>query len=208
MELVEQISRKIVSIQSDQEPMVVAVCGAADLGKSYLSAQITQQLNLIGSSASHLTLDSFLMDRSERIKNGLSGYQSAAHDLSSAMKALDSFKNGQDISYFPYDHQSGKNDLKEVYIAPCCILVLDGLHSMHEMLIPYINFSVFVYTEDDLLRSIRLEADIAKRKQSAEFSRSNEVAEFNYYKREVEPYKKQADCLLYLKKKWKYSITI
>lgn len=77
---------------------------------------------------------------------------------------------------------------------------------MYKMLKPYVLLSLFVYTDDQYLRSVRREAGIIKRKQSAEFSQKVEVKEFKNYKQFVEPYKEQADLHLYLKEKWKYSL--
>lgn len=204
MAIDEKIARKIHSIQGNDTPIVVALCGAADLGKSYLSSQIVKRLNRLGTKASHLTLDSYLMKRAQRIKHGLSGYQPEAHDLCAVRSALIDFKNGRKIKYSPYDHQSGSQDSKEQYIDPCSVLILDGVHSMHEKLMPCVNISIFVYTDDDLLKCIRSKADLTKRKQTQEFSKSNEDAEFRYYKQHVEPYKKKANCLLYLEYQWHY----
>ncbi|GEM_PF-6211176 len=89
-------------------------------------------------------------------------------------------------------------------IPPCPILIADGLHSMNEQLTSYLDFSIFICTSDDWLKQIRHQADITKRHQTIEFSKAHADSEFEKYKQFVEPYKKQANVILFLKEKWNY----
>ncbi len=50
---------------------LISICGVADLGKTYLSLNLVDKFNSIGIKTTHLPLDSFLMKRSVRIKNGI-----------------------------------------------------------------------------------------------------------------------------------------
>ncbi len=204
MDIIKEISSRIESIVSNEGRTIIAICGAADLGKTFLSERLADELNQNGLSTEHLTLDSFMMDREHRISRGLSGYQPESHDLASIVSHLEQFKLGQAIEYAPYDHSTGKTIPDTLTIRPCSILIVDGLHSMSTLLIPYLSFSIFVSTDDDQLRHIRHEADIAKRKQSVEFSMSQADSEFDKYKQYIEPYKHQADAILILKERWDY----
>ena len=49
---------------------IVSICGAADLGKSYLSNQLIKSLGQQKIITNHLTLDSYLMDRAIRKEKG------------------------------------------------------------------------------------------------------------------------------------------
>ncbi len=167
----------------------IAVCGAADLGKSYLSKSIVERLKARGVTAGHLPLDSFLMKRSERIKRGISGYQSDAYDVDSVKTMIENFCNGSQLSFAPYNHTTGETANKRITLENSSLLIVDGLHSMHPVLKPYIRFSLFIYTDDDQLRKIRKEADRVKRKQTTDISDALEPLEFERYKQLVEPYK-------------------
>ncbi len=204
MVLIKQLTEKIEAIETEDNCLVVAVCGAADLGKSHLSAQLTDAISQRGLSANHLTLDSYLMGRSDRISGGLSGYQPESYDLSSVQKDLTRFRDREPITHFPYDHSVGIKFSNKETINSCSILFVDGLHSMNELLMPLINFSIFVCTTDNQLKQIRLQADITKRKQAISFSQKNSVIEFRKYKQYVEPYKDRANVVLSLKKQWEY----
>jgi uridine kinase len=93
-----QIVRYIIERKGAIRFFIVAVCGAADIGKSYLAKEITEILNQKGISANHLTLDSFLMNRSDRIEKGISGYDIEAYDFVSIERSLEKYFVGKDIS--------------------------------------------------------------------------------------------------------------
>ncbi len=206
MKLENRISAKIVSLSESHDHVAIAVCSAADLGKSFLSVKITEILNQMGVRAGHLPLDSFLINRTERIKLGISGYQPNSYDFDSIEQSIINFKNGHDVAFYPYNHLAGEKENEAVVIRPCNVLIIDGLHSMHELLKPHIMFSLFVYTDNEKLRKIRREADFEKRRQPSEISQRLEPIEFKNYKHFVEPYKDQADLQLFLKEKWDYVV--
>lgn len=207
MNIEHDIALKIAAVKKPAIPLMVAICGAADLGKSYLSAQLAETLCLEGIETSHLPLDSFLMNRSDRIKNKISGYQPEAYDVPSMKKIFRQFKAGTPLQFRPYDHTSGKQKAEPVTVDPSQVLLLDGLHSMHPTINADIGLSFFIYTSDDRLREIRRQADLVKRKQTPSISKKLEPLEFQRYKEWVEPYKKKADFLLFLKEKWRYTLT-
>jgi uridine kinase len=203
-ELARVISAQIS--EHDGSPILVAICGAADLGKTHLSMQLVNELVKTGISAGHLTLDSYLMDRTHRTALGISGYQPEAYDLPMIKSDLLVFLSGSSIEYFPYDHAKGKVLSLAVTISSCQVLFVDGLHSLHENLKPHINYSVFICTNDDLLLKIRHRADIEKRRQSIEFSKLNLNKEISAYKLYVEPYMCSADVVYELKEQWQYEL--
>lgn len=189
--------------EQDRSPLLVAICGAADLGKTRLSLQLVNGLMERGLKSSHIPLDSYLMERSKRHALSISGYQPEAYYLSRITRDIDGFLQGNPIEYSAYDHAEGKTLTSKVTINPCNILFLDGLHSMHECLRPYVNCSIFIHATDDLHLKIRHEADIKKRKQSVEFSKLNLQNELAAYKMYVEPYLKSADIVYQVNELWK-----
>jgi uridine kinase len=203
-ELASVISAQISEL--DRMPILVAICGAADLGKTHLCMQLVSELVKTGISAGHLTLDSYLMDRAKRAALGISGYQPEAYNLHMIKRDLLAFLSNGSIEYFPYDHAEGKALPPADTINPCQVLFVDGLHSLHENLRPHIKYSVFICTNDDLLSKIRHRADIEKRKQSIEFSKLNLKNEISAYKLYVEPYMRSANVVYELKKQWQYEL--
>lgn len=201
------LSKKIATFKSNKkEPIIVAVCGAADLGKSYLSKKIATNLNSSGIPTNHLTLDSFLMERSQRLKQDISGYDIRAYNQIAVLKALNNFRTNRPVTYAPYIHAMGKCGETLKTLNPCSILIFDGVQSMHELFSPHIDFSIFIYTDDVTLKKIRYEADLCKRNYSAELARCKSESELYFYRSQISPYRQQADLALFLERKWKYKI--
>ncbi|MCP4020967.1 MAG: hypothetical protein GY729_03920 [Desulfobacteraceae bacterium] len=200
------LSKTIASIKKQKRTVIVAICGAADLGKSYLSKKVVKNLNAKEISANHLSLDSFLVERPERLEKGLSGYEIEAYEQELALDALCNFKKRQPIVYAPYVHGTGKRSSSLKTLQPGSVLIFEGVQSMHEIFLPYIDFSIFIYTKDELLKKIRYEADLVKRNYTMDFAKQNSESEFAQYIKQLSPYKMQADLLLFLEKKWEYRI--
>ncbi len=195
---------KMIKLHQTKQPNIIAICGAADLGKSFLTKSMTQQLCNQQIDSHHLTLDSFLLDRSERKRKGWSGYQTEAHDLVAIKNTLALWKNGETISYQPYDHKTGTIHNTANKIPPSDILLVEGLFALHPLFEPFIDLSIFIHTSDDFLKKIKLEADLIKRNYTAEHSRAIYDAEFKLYQKNIAPFKENADVLLYLERKWIY----
>ncbi|MBU2706851.1 hypothetical protein KCM76_12730 [Zooshikella marina] len=205
MELTEKLAKRLAE-KWKEKPMVVAVCGAADLGKSYQSGKLVEALRKLGLSAEVLRLDSYLMARQKRIAKKISGYQPEAHNLDEIEADLKGFFAGKSIEKAEYDHSVGMSVGPKQVITLCSVLVIEGLHAMHEKLLPYISYSIFLSASEELLMEIRHEADIIKRKQSEQFSRINLHTELENYKKYVDPYRSKADIVLTLKAKWYYTM--
>jgi len=206
MESLQRLSKEIETLKNKHDCLIIAVCGAADLGKTYLSTQLVEILRKLGLTSELLTLDSYMIKRAERIKQGISGYQPKAYNFLAIKEDLIKFKNSEAIDFFQYDHSTGQLLFQTQTIYPCDILLIDGLHSMSDEFTSLINFSIFLYTDDKLLKVIRHKADLKKRKQTIEFSNQNYSQEFVEYKKFVEPYKKLADAVLLLEKQWEYTL--
>lgn len=202
----DKLSAEIIAHRNTNELTIVSICGAADLGKSYLSKKISELLNRQNLKTNHMTMDSYLMNRKIRKEKGLSGYDIEAYNQKEALKNLIALKNGESIDFKSYNHNEGKSNLNSSKMDSSDILILDGLHSMNSFFLPYIDITIFIYTEDEFLKTIRTEADLMKRNYTSDFSKAISENEFNLYKSNIEPYKETADYLLYLEDKWNYKL--
>jgi uridine kinase len=77
---------------------------------------------------------------------------------------------------------------------------------MHAQFSPHVDLSVFVFTSDDVLKKLRLKADVTKRNMTIETAENNSESEFFEYKKQIEPYKEHADFRLFLERKWSYTL--
>ena len=208
MELIEELSKIIAGFGIENKRLVVAICGAADLGKTHLATNLVNYLEKLSISANHITLDSYLMPRSNRIESGVSGYEVEAYDIAAIENDLTKLVQGFPIELCTYDHAKGIADGPKKKILPCSVLLVDGLHSMHERFESLISYSIFVCTNEDQLQKIRHRADVIKRKQTSAFSKLNLTSELKKYRMHVAPYKNRANVVLTLIKEWQYSLKI
>ena len=205
--MIESVLANLVAELVSQRPKtVIAICGAADLGKSHLARNLMTCLNDMSLTCGYLALDSFLMNRDCRIKNKISGYDITAYNTEKAHNALTNFSNSEEITYYDYDHKMGRVSSKPQKIAICDALLLDGVQSMHQTFARHIDLSIFIYTDDEQLKAIRAEANMTKRGQSSELSKLLAESEFQAYKTHVEPFKINASYKLYLTNKWHYEL--
>ncbi|MEM9078832.1 MAG: hypothetical protein AAGC43_17460 [Bacteroidota bacterium] len=205
--ITDKISEEILARKNSDKTVVISICGAADLGKSFLSKEISESLRKLDFKVAHLTLDSYLVDRAIRKEKGLSGYQIESYNVASALNDLMTLKSGSPIKFYPYDHTIGKASSTSSKMGASDILIFDGLHSMYFSFLPHVDMTVFLYTNDRYLKTIRSEADITKRNYTIEFSKSVSENEFISYKTNVAPYRNRADYLIFLESKWSYKLT-
>ncbi|MCD2260574.1 uridine kinase family protein [Psychroserpens luteolus] len=206
MTIEHTLSREIISRKKNLNTTIVAICGAADLGKSHIAQNIIRHLEHYNQSANHLTLDSYLMPREDRLKKNLSGYQIEAYNIDLALKNLITIKNKESITFHPYHHRKGENANNTITLTNSDILIFDGLHVMHPTFLPYIDMSIFISTNDDVLKQIRRDADLIKRNYTLNFSEQISDSEFNLYKSNIEPYNKLANYKIFLESKWHYKL--
>lgn len=204
MKLSGSLADAIVELGNKKSKSVIAICGAADLGKSFLARSLIDELELRGVSSAHLTMDSYLMPRERRIEAGISGYDAAAYDLATLNSDLQAFINFKAFGFQEYNHKLGCVNGPGKVISDTDYLLLDGLHAMHHSFKSLLDYSVFIYTSDKQLRDIRHQADLVKRNQTVDFSLAQLEFEFQSYKSNVEPYKACANKRIELLSKWNY----
>lgn len=185
MEIKESLVNNLIQLSKKKEHTIIAICGAADLGKSYFAKELQALLHEQEVCAGHLTMDSYLLPRSKRISLGVSGYDPQSYDIDSLKTDLQTFLNSAPVFYKEYNHERGVADGEDQVITTCNVLILDGLHSMHSEINSLIDYAIFIFTRDSKLQKIRHQADISKRRQSVDFSLKNLVSELERYKHNV-----------------------
>ena len=75
-------------------------------------------------TTTHLTMDSYLMNRSIRKKEGLSGYNVEAYSHKKTKEGLMDLSNGETIDFRHYDHNSGENSVITFKMNPTDIIYI------------------------------------------------------------------------------------
>ena len=158
------IKRNLVNKKKEYAPeinFVFAVSGAAALGKSAFCKNLARYLNDLWINTVHIPLDGFLLDRKTRQDRKLSGYNpesTAMPLLIETMKKL--IYDGREINLPLYDHNTGKHSGFKL-IGPGQVIILDGIMSLHyEIRERFTNFNIFLYSDDLVMRGLRLLANL------------------------------------------------
>ena len=170
-EVLKSIVRRVVDSPPPKNPnyypdimAVVAVSGAAALGKTSLCKNLKAEFELADLSANHIQLDGYLRGRKERVAEGISGYDPRSTRLGPLLEDLQNLIfNGKSIAAPTYDHEIGDSGKTED-IGPKKVLILDGIMSLHyEIRQQFTNLNLFLYAEDLTMRGLRLKVDMEER---------------------------------------------
>jgi uridine kinase len=148
-----------------QASLFISICGAAGLGKTTMASQIKDELLTRDeiSSVSLVPLDSFLLDRSERIFKNLSGYDIKANNISKAIQCLNNLKAGREQALHPYNHATGKHEEKGIAVCPAQIVIVEGIHSLYPALLPLYEMKIFLYATPENTNELRFLTDVRER---------------------------------------------
>lgn len=111
-----------------QQPLLVAVCGDSGSGKTTLTDGMVQVFGQ--ERIQHICLDDYhLLDRSARLRAGISALHPDANNLALMTEHLQCLARGESIVKPVYDHATGTFAEPEE-IAPAEIIIAHGLHPL------------------------------------------------------------------------------
>lgn len=187
---------------------VIAVSGAAALGKTTLCRNLASYLNGEGISSVHVELDGFLRDREFRKRHGLRGYDPRATDLGALVSSLTRLiYQGESIQIPRYNHETGSKD-GSVELSPVEVVILDGIMSMHyEVREKFPNYRIFLQAEDLVMRGLRLLTDMRERGYTVFDALAHADDESRSYDRWIHHQIETADLLLAVGQNWEIQIS-
>ena len=207
MSIADELAQLIVTTSSGSSfPTFTAICGWADTGKSTLAAQLCHALHKRNITADWISTDAFLKDRADRNRLGISGYNSRSLDADELAAAVKAIAAGQEYIYYPYDNRTGAKAPNSKTISRQSVVVIEGIHALHEVIWDRCGLWAFIYSEDRTLMEIRARANMTKRGMNGVDARSfieNELAEFRNY---ILPNKAYANVILSVSLDYDYAI--
>ena len=198
--LIEQIIR----IRKDKEVLFVSICGSADTGKSTMSRLICDELKKQNIKCDFICTDSFMIERVDRIKQEITGYNLMSLKKEALFESVNHVQQKKEIKYFPYDNKAGKNLSNFKIIKYVDIIIIEGIHSLNEVIRDKMDLKIFIDSDDKTLRWLRFNANINKRgflKEEAGKRIDQEMEEYYCY---VEPNKQYADITIKVDKNYNY----
>lgn len=202
---IRDIAERVLERRHLNRPTLVAISGAAGLGKTSLSLRLKAMVETMGVSCSVLPLDSFMLDRAERLSRNLSGYDPRANDLLAISHSIRRLQDGESVDYRPYDHATGEHAPNEQECASANVIILDGNHSLHPRSLPHLDYKVFLYARRPIARELRFLTDIFERGYSAQTAFQHVEDEYKNFQEFVLEYARFADIVVEIEPYWHFA---
>jgi len=147
-----------------------------------------------------------LIDREERNKKGISGYNLAALKSNELLDAVEKLEQGNGLTYFPYDNRLGKNVSESRLIKGSAVIIIEGIHCFHEIIRMKMDLKIYIDAEREVLKKLRFSANIEKRGCTENEASENINEEMEEYIKYILPNMKHSDLIIELNEKYNYKI--
>jgi uridine kinase len=192
--------------RSAPRPLFVGVSGGAGLGKTRFANDLATHLVSRGVTATTLPMDAFMMDRAARLIQNISGYDPAANDLDGAITHVRALKSGATVEIRAFDHRTGEHEPVPRSIPSTDVIILDGIHSLHPKLLPYISFKIFLYAPAPVAKELRFLSDVFGRNYTAHKAFEHADEEYRKFEQFLLQYAKFADQIIEVEGYWRYRL--
>lgn len=200
------LADEVITIyKKKMSPIMIGISGAAGVGKSTFSQQLKDIMLKKGISVSVLPLDAFLLDRSNRLIEAVSGYDPKASDITGAAKCIRGLRDGNSQLIRPYNHNTGKHE-EETWVKPAEITIVEGIHSLHPDLHSYYALKIFLYSSPETTSELRFLADIFDRSYSPRDAFSHANTEYSSFEKHILHYINFSNRIVNVKEYWTYEI--
>lgn len=186
---------------------LIAISGAAALGKTNLATALRN--NIIDNakrSVDIFSTDAFLMTRKERRRKGISGYDPRATGVDKIHECIKRLLEGENVSFYPYDHYSGCKMRHPITVEPSDIIIVDGIHSFHSNIRSLMDLRIFLDANHELAINMRSIVDSSQRGYPHTLALSTAHSEHKNYEVYIQPYIEFADIVVQVMDDWKYEI--
>ena len=191
-------------LEDHKPPILLAICGWADTGKSTLANNQGMALAQVGIDSDSISTDGFLKDRVERNELGISGYNPSSMDIEALHSAIANFVERQAFNYFGYDNKTGTKQIHSRTIRPASVLVVEGIHAFHPKVVDRFHLRVFIDADQATLRAMRYRANMLKRGMNAEDAASRIENEWEDYRAFIGPQIPRADMTVRVNQHFEY----
>jgi uridine kinase len=193
-------------LKESSRPLLVSICGWADVGKSTLTENISRELTRRRIKSNWISTDSFMKKRAVRNASGISGYNPLSLKFKNLLATIKAFTDQKDLEYFPYDNRQGENSTESRMIEPSEVYIIEGIQSFNPVLNDVMALKIFIDADTGTLRNLRFKANINKRGFDAANAGDKIEFELEEFLRFVFPFKKNADINIVTDKNYNYTL--
>lgn len=191
-EIADEVDKKR-KINKNQR-VVIGVAGAGCIGKT----TFIEQLREILGDAEVINLDGYMLERklAYKIEPGMTGYDPRRNDLKKAQKEISNLVvRGIPFKQRDYDRSTHqRTEPKEVLPKP--IIIIDGVHALHDMLLPLVNFGIFLDAPEEVQYQLRLRRERKEFKYDEKKVKKRWKKYYPDYLNHIATQKKYADIVL------------
>lgn len=190
--------------------VLVSICGAGCIGKSTFAALLKERLGSLLDrkySVSVMPTDSYMLDRRDRLRQHLSGFDPKANNLQRLRDDVSALLRGEAVQVTPYSHKTGRHG-ESILVQPADVLVLEGIFSFYPTLVPFSRrLKYFIYAEKPQIKEVKFIADCLDRNHDVRTAFNQSEEEYEAYERHILPYLRLADEVIVMTDYWKYRLS-
>jgi len=183
------------SVTSNQQPLIVAVCGDSGSGKTTLTDGMVRVFGQ--ERVAHICLDDYhILDRATRLRTGITALHPAANNIALMTEHIRCLAHGESIIKPVYDHKTGTFGKPEV-LRPADIIIVHGLHPLYsEELRNLAQVHIYLDPEIALLQQWKIMRDSTVRGYTVEQVRQQMVIRRRDSRLFIQPQKQFADIII------------
>ncbi|MBT3065975.1 uridine kinase [Rhodoferax sp. U11-2br] len=185
-------------------PLIVALCGWADTGKTTVARQLCDALAQLGVSGDAISTDAFMKDRSERNALGMSGFDPRSINIHALDSAIREFVVREPFAHHPYDNRTGTKQVSQRVVNPSDVLVVEGIHAFHLGIAKWMHLKVFLDADESNLRLMRYRANMQKRGMAPADAQTRIEQEWQDFCAIVRPLISSADLVVHVDPLYNY----
>lgn len=158
--LVDSLHEVMTGQMHGHMPFVVRISGYSALGKSTLANRLADSFP----SAVIIPTDSFMLDREDRRKRGItSGDDPQTINFTGLRNVVDLLSSGRAALIPVYNHHNGKHDATK-FLIPSNIIIVEGASALYdEVKIPHPSVKIFLDADDEVKIKLRYDVNVHER---------------------------------------------
>ena len=190
--------------KSFKKPLIIAITGGSASGKTFITKQLCNKLNLKNKKTLHISQDNFYKKYSEHerelIKNNKFNFdRPSLINFNEIKKVLDKLINYQNCKIPIYSYKDtniiGFTEINEKYD----IIIIEGIFILYEeSLLKYFDIKIFVDTSPEIRFQRRLQRDITSRMKLSLQEHMNLYTKYvcNSFNKYILPLKYKVDLIV------------
>lgn len=193
-------------LHKENGAIFIAICGCADTGKTTLARKIADGLLKMNITSDSFSTDSFMLERQERYRLGISGYDPQALCMEKLQHAMETLSTGKAYACYPYDNRAGKNAATCRWIQPSDVYIIEGIHAFDPTIRKQTAFNIYIHADNDTLQEMRVRANIKKRGFNEVDAQARVASEMKDFIQYTLPGSQYADLLISVDVHYNYEI--